>query len=81
MTMKQTERVFNYMINHGSVSALEAFRELGVMRLASRICELRRQGVDIQKRSESVLNRFGERCNITRFFLEYPLPKAENNRK
>ena len=74
--MTQNEMIFNYMINHGSISALDAFRELGVMRLASRICDLRRQGVDIQKRSESVLNRFGERCNITRYFL----PESPKNR-
>ena len=46
---KQQERVLNYMSDYGSVSSLEAFRDLGVTRLSAVIFNLKRKGVKIKK--------------------------------
>lgn len=64
---KQTDRVLAYIREFGSISQLEALRDLGVMRLASRISDLRKQGVDIAGWSEAVKNRYGEKCYIKRY--------------
>ena len=42
--MTQTERVHQYMRDFGSITQLDAIRDLGVMRLASRINDMKRQG-------------------------------------
>lgn len=64
---KQTDRVLAYIHEFGSISQLEALRDLGVMRLASRISDLRKQGVDIVSWREAVKNRYGEKCYIKRY--------------
>lgn len=68
--MKQTERVEQYMRDFGSITQLEAMADLGVMRLASRISDLRRFGVKIRKTMESGKNRYGEMTHYARYAIE-----------
>lgn len=65
----QAQRVLDYMDRFGSITQLEALRDLGVMRLASRISDLRKQGYVIKGETESVTNRFDEKCTIKRYSL------------
>lgn len=65
----QAQRVLDYMEEYGSISQLEALRDLGVMRLASRISDLRRMGVRIESTVETVKNRFDEKTYIKRYRL------------
>ena len=48
---------------------LEALKDLGVMRLASRISELKRQGYPIDSKIVTVRNRFEEDVHIKRYML------------
>ena len=64
---KQTDRVISYIREFGSITQLEALRDLGVMRLASRISDLRKQGYNITGKPEAVKNRYGEKCYIKRY--------------
>lgn len=63
----QAERVFDYMVEFDGITQLEALRDLGVMRLASRISDLRKQGIPIEASVVGVQNRFGETCYIKRY--------------
>lgn len=65
----QNERILAYMSEFGGITQLEALRDLGVMRLASRISDLRRKGFDIVSERVTVNNRWGERCPIKRYSL------------
>ena len=65
----QNERILDYIEEFGSITQLEALTELGVMRLASRISDLRRKGVPIVSETVVVKNRFGEDCYIKRYSL------------
>jgi hypothetical protein len=65
----QAQRVLDYIDEFGSITQLEALRDLGVMRLASRISDLKKQGYTIKSDRETVKNRFGENCNIKRYSL------------
>lgn len=67
----QSQRVLDYMDAYGSINPYEALRDLGVMRLASRISELKRKGYEIESGMESTRNRWGEVCHVKR----YSLPK------
>lgn len=69
MILTQNQRVIEYMREKGSITQLEALKELGVMRLASRISDLRRSGYKIAGSMETVKNRYGENCAIKRYSL------------
>lgn len=63
----QNERILAYIAEFGSITQLEALQDLGIMRLASRISDLKRQGYSIASDIETVKNRFGEKCHIKRY--------------
>ena len=68
--MTQGDRIIQYMRDFGSISALEAMRDLGVMRLASRISELKQAGADIEVTMEATKNRYGEIARYARYRLK-----------
>lgn len=72
MKATQAERVLTYMQDFGSITQLEAYKDLGVMRLASRISDLRKKGYPITSKVEAVKNRYDENCYIKRYRLEVP---------
>lgn len=65
----QAQRVLEYIEQFGSITQLEALKDLGCMRLASRISDLKKQGYPIQSEVEAVKNRFGESCYIKRYSM------------
>lgn len=69
--MKQTqcERLLEYLNKHDSITQIEALNELGIMRLASRVSDLNRQGYDIQRKMKVVKNRWGEYCCVAEYSL------------
>lgn len=67
--MTQAQRVLDYLDENGSITQLDALKDLGVMRLASRISDLRKQGYPIKSDVVAVKNRFGESCYIKRYSL------------
>lgn len=58
--MTQCERVLQYMEQFGSISTMQAFSDLGVTRLASRIHDLKRTGIEIETETVASINRFGD---------------------
>lgn len=65
----QAERVVQYMEEFGSITQFEALRDLGVMRLASRISDLKKLGFPIKSETVAVKNRYQEDCYIKRYSL------------
>lgn len=65
----QNQRILSYIAEFGSITQLDARKDLGVMRLASRISDLRRQGYNIVSKTEPVKNRYGERCYVKRYSI------------
>lgn len=68
--MTQCDRVKQYMEDFGTISQLQAIHDLGVMRLASRISDLRKDGVCIGKRTEATRNRYGDLVHYAVYYLE-----------
>lgn len=58
--MTQCERILKYMEDFGSISSMQAFGDLGITRLASRIHDIRKMGVPISRETASATNRYGE---------------------
>lgn len=58
------------MERFGSITQLEALADLGCMRLASRISDLRQQGIAIGRRMKTSKNRYGEDVHFAEYYLE-----------
>ena len=65
----QNQRILDYLDSHGSITQLEALNCLGIMRLASRISDLRKHGYKIDSKMDTVQNRYGENCRVKRYSL------------
>ena len=69
--MTQCERVLWYMKEFGGITSLEAMRDLGIMRLGSRIHDIKHKlNVDVKRKLITVDNRFGEHSVIAYYYLE-----------
>lgn len=66
----QTEELYDYLKEHKTITQMKALRELGIMRLASRISDLRSQGVPISKEMISVKTKNGRVASVARYTLE-----------
>lgn len=67
--MTQSERILEHMREKGTITQLEAMQEYGIYRLASRISDLRKEGVNIKREMVKGKNRYGEAT----CFAEYRL--------
>lgn len=65
--MNQQKRILEYMTTHGGITAAEAFRDLGVMRLSARIKEMREDGQQIVTQRVESVNRYGEKVHFARY--------------
>lgn len=69
--MNQREMILKWMTEYGSITPVDAMREFGCMRLASRISEIRKDGYDVRKVLEKNVNRFGDTVRYARYsFVE-----------
>lgn len=64
----QAKRIIRYMSRHGSITTMDAF-EMGITRLASRIYDIRRMGVEVESETVTGKNRFGEPVHYSRYKL------------
>lgn len=67
--ISQNMMVLEYMRRNGSITAKVADSQLGVMRLASRISDLRRKGYNITATMIRVPTRYGE-TRVASYSLE-----------
>ena len=68
--MTQNERIIRHLNDYGSITSLEALTEYGIMRLASRINDLKKLGYPIIGEIETGKNRYGELTRFSRYRLE-----------
>ena len=63
--------VFNYMKAHGSITQIDAIRDLGCTRLGARIWDLvHEDGIRIGRDMVKGVNRFGKPTAFARYWLE-----------
>lgn len=65
----QCEMILDYLLDHGGITPKEAENELGIMRLASRIHELKKRGYPICDEWQTQKNRFGTETRFKRYTL------------
>ena len=65
--MTQKERIGKYLDDFGSITQLEAIRDLGIMRLGARIFEMIQEGEPIIREMENGKNRYGQITHYARY--------------
>ena len=65
--MNQYDLILEYIEQNGSITTLEAFVDLGITKLSTRVSEMIRRGVKITKKTVTVPNSFGKMCRVTRY--------------
>ena len=65
--MTQNQKIQEHLEKYGSITALEAMSNYGIMRLASRMSDLKRSGYKFTTNRIKVCNRYGEEV----FICEY----------
>lgn len=63
------QRVFDYMLENGSITTLDAWQGCGESRLSARIWELKHKGVNIKSEIIEVSNRYGEKRHVKRYYI------------
>ena len=73
--VSQKSMVLDCMEEFGSITPIDAFRDLGITRLSAIVFNLKEEGHDIDKVIETGKNRFGNRTRYAR----YSFGKGEDN--
>lgn len=68
--MSQNGRIIDYLAKNGSITQLDAMRDLGIMRLGARVFDLKERGYNIVTVMVEDLNRFGEPTRYARYYLK-----------
>lgn len=71
----QKQMALDYITEFGSITPIDAFRDLGITRLSAVVFNLRGKGHDIEKVIETGTNRLGNRTRYAR----YSFGKGESN--
>lgn len=78
--MTQCDRIIRHLEDYGSITSLEAMKEYGIMRLASRITDLKRRGYKIVSETVSGENRYGETTYYSKYRFETETNMKNSNR-
>lgn len=67
VNMTQYEKILQYINDFGSISPMEAFSDLGITKLATRISEMRKDGIEFEQVWECSKNRYGDDVRYMRY--------------
>lgn len=69
MKINQRQKIINYIREFGSITSLDAYKDLGITQLGARVKELKEEGYIFKTEWESSTNRFGEKTDYKRYYL------------
>ena len=65
--MTQHEMIAKYIEDYGSITPFQAFEDLGITKLATRVSEMIAEGAKIRKVPMKATNRYGEPVTFMRY--------------
>lgn len=65
--MTQHEMILDYITEFGSITPMEAFGDLGITKLATRISEMRKEGTEFKIEMLKGKNRYGKPTRYARY--------------
>lgn len=64
----QKQLILDYIDKFGSITPMEAFSDLGITKLATRVSEMiHEDGIEFYKDQVDSVNRFGKKVSYTRY--------------
>lgn len=69
MKITQCERILRHLRDYGSITSLEAITEYGILRLAARISDLKKEGHHIVSETAIGENRYHEKVHYSIYRL------------
>ena len=70
MKKSTKQRVLEYINEFGSITVLDAYKDLGTFSLREAIRDLRKDGENIKSKYEFSFNRWGNKVQYKRYWLE-----------
>lgn len=67
--LSQKDRIINYIREFGSITSKEAYDDLGITQLATRIKELKESGYEFTTKWERGKNRYNDKVDFKRYYL------------
>ena len=65
----QRDRILDYIRREGFITSWDAYKELGVSQLGTRIFELKERGYKFKKERVNTKNRFGDPSHYDKYYL------------
>jgi 3'-phosphoadenosine 5'-phosphosulfate sulfotransferase len=65
--MTQREAIIEYITEFGSITPMQAFSDLGVTKLATRISEMRKDGMTFNIEMVHIKNRYGKTVSYAKY--------------
>ena len=69
--MTQRELILQYIKDFGSITPMQAFADLGITKLATRISEMRKAGMEFRIETVHVKNRYGKSVSFAKYSLPF----------
>ena len=63
----QREAILQYIKEFGSITPMQAFSDLGITKLATRISEMRKDGMTFNIETVTVRNRYGKSVTYAKY--------------
>lgn len=68
--MTQREAIVNYITEFGSITPMDAFADLGITKLATRISEMKKDGLRFKTETVKSKNRYGKTISFAKYSME-----------
>lgn len=66
----QKDRIMDYLSKFGSITSWQAYEDLGITQLSTRLKELHDQrGINFKKERIYKTNRFGQKCHYDKYMI------------
>ena len=70
--MTQRDAIIDYITEFGSITPMDAFFDLGITKLSTRISEMKKDGMKFKTETVKIKNRYGN----TVCFFKYSFPEC-----
>ena len=67
--MTQKDLILKYIADFGSITSFQAYADLGITQLATRIKELKAKGYEFKTEPQKTHNRYGKPVHFVKYFL------------
>lgn len=68
--MTQKEQIIDYLKRFETITPMQAYGDLGITKLSTRISEMRRDGIEFKIETVKSKNRFGKPTHFARYSLK-----------